>query len=186
MLIWDFHLKVFEPFVFSVLLIETVMDVRETASIHTRCEFRSVPLIFEMIFVLGFVYWIERFETASDSHHSGFLWYWRKRWDGIRFLPVFLIGDSKRFFDSWLWSLPVSLFRSFLLLWSGSCEILHCFFPLLLWSTACDYARSALPPVACSRWIASTTVLWWRFTMNLWESLAVASNSFAFRLCLLL
>ena len=60
------------------------------------------------------------------------------------------------------------------------------FFPSLLWSDVCDCACSALPPVACSRWIASTTVLWWRFTMNLWESLEIASDSFAFRLCLLL
>ena len=120
MWIRDFHLKVFEPFVFSVLSIETVMDAWEIASIHTRCEFRSVPLIFEMIFVLGFVYWIERFETASDSHHSGFLWYRRRKWDGIRVLPGFLIRDSNRFFDSWFCSLPVSSFRSFLLLWSGS------------------------------------------------------------------
>jgi len=41
-------------------------------------------------FVLGFVFWFGRFEMASDSHHSGFLWCWRKRWNGIRVLPGFL------------------------------------------------------------------------------------------------
>ena len=51
--------------------------------------------------------------TALDSHHSGLLRCWRKGWDGIRVLPELFIGDSNRFFDSWLWSLPVSLFRSF-------------------------------------------------------------------------
>ena len=102
-------------------------------------------------------------------------------------LPELLFGDSNRSFDSWPW---ISSGKSVLLLsffsGSGSCEILHLFFSFFFSDPMpVIYARSALPPVACSRWIASTTVLWWRFTTNLWESLEIASNSFAFRLCLL-
>jgi len=35
-------------------------------------------------------------------------------------------------------------------------------------------------------WIAGAKIQWWRFTVNFWGSLEIASNLLAFRLCLLL
>jgi len=65
---------------------------------------------------------------------------------------------------------------------SGSCRILYCFFLLLLRSKARIHACSALPPVACSRWIAGSTTQWWRF-VRISES---CSNLHEFVLCLML
>ena len=106
-----------------------------------------------------------------------------KRLDGIRVLPGFLFGDANRLFDSWLWIFVgklVSIFSSSLLiriLWNPSPLLLF----LLLWS-ACDHARSALLPVACSRWIAGSTTQWWRF-MRISESCLSLRE---FELCLML
>ena len=134
--------------------------------IHTRCESRSVSLPFFKLFFFrvrvrvlnrtvrtfhGFIsFWI-----CDDF--SKMKWVWEFTWVSIwRFEPFvwFLALD-------FLWWAGFTPFFLLLIriLWNPSLLLLL----LLLRSDACDYARSALPPVACSRWIASTTIQWWGF-----------------------
>jgi len=80
-------------------------------------------------------------------------------------LPEFCLEIIGRFFDPWLQIFAGKTgFLSFSLLlvrilWNPLPLLLL----LLLRSMACDHARSALLPVACSRWIAGATIQWWEF-----------------------
>jgi len=123
--------------------------------------------------------------TALDSHHSGLLRCWRKGWDGIRVLPELFIGDSNRFFDSWLWSLPVSLFRSFSFSFDPD--------PVKSFTASSLFFSDPQPVITlAARYSGGVLALDCRLSnsmmmihMNLWESLEIALNSFAFRHCLL-
>ena len=93
-------------------------------------------------------------------------------------LPVFWFGDWTVSLDPWLRvstgkqvSLP-SLFS-----WSGSYENSSSLSPSSSSPIqSCDHACSALPPVACSRWIAASAVQWWRFSRISENLLEICAN----------
>ena len=165
---------------------EIVVKARGLASIHTRCEFWSVSLIFKTIFVLGLGFGIESVRTRC-----GFTWFWilqwlfsKMRWSlsvtcvlDWRLEPFLLILGSESFL--------VSLFHSFLS--SSDPDPVKSF-------TASSLFFSDPQPVItlAARYSGGVLALDCRLSnsmmmihMNLWESLEIALNSFAFRHCLL-
>ena len=114
-------------------------------SIHTRCGFWNVSLIFQTIFVLGLGFWIEQFKPDADSHGSGlcdgFQWEEMKfrrylsfiwRFEAVSLILGFESSQVKPF------SLPFSLFLV-QILWNP--------LPLLLLLWLCDRCWSFSPLV---------------------------------------